>query len=715
MVKPLPIPPHFKDALDALRKNHDNIRTLLCRAPGSEGPGWAIDEFDVLRDLFDSETRGKEGREFKLAKKKVKNIINNHVFKYVQTKYMLDKNNQVVEIGHSEQTNIVPRSTNQTNIVPRSTNQTAHGPQPLPSWNPNPNPFMMLPGGMIPIPINVQTGPVNYGPVNYGTINHHHEGASEEKIEKINKNLTGIREEQMKQGKEIGDLKSSHTKLQTTVHSTLKKKPKPSSNDTLCDGTPTKLFGNFSSAGSSSFRSPLAGEPCREDTVTSNEVTNIQRALRDLTIGSTNGTVIERFDRDAGKQPIPEENCQGNEENATASFDEDTTTGFDEDASARFNENAKVAGEQPIPEETCQGNKENNATATTSKNRRVIRVRPDIPDNPNWKQIVLFGESAAKAKELRSQSWDFLHLKPTLEQLHAEQPEKDLYLFQGPPFLFKHVGEEGTAQADTCPTLAIVIVPRGETPPEFVVMYNPKEMTETVIPFEDFGVEWKSFQPRKFGENVYALKQKLGVLNTLDLGLTKLWTLPEDKLRRKDNGTNVLDVTKAVFEFRKPDGGIIREWYDKEMSTFTNICLMHDLVLKDENGKPILDEYDEKKADPEQLQALKRSIKCAFEAVRTEREDQIHMLNQNHPSFATNSVVKVFPQNKVVLDYFRDCACAREAVYDFFNPKGEIVSFFTAEKQQELDSESPFTKVGYISEWYGTAGAMVPDPNEARN
>ena len=61
------IPPHFKDALDAVRENRDNIRTLLHRAPGSEGPLWAIDEFDVLRDLFDSETRGKEGREFKLA------------------------------------------------------------------------------------------------------------------------------------------------------------------------------------------------------------------------------------------------------------------------------------------------------------------------------------------------------------------------------------------------------------------------------------------------------------------------------------------------------------------------------------------------------------------------------------------------------------------------------------------------------------------------
>jgi len=394
------------------------------------------------------------------------------------------------------------------------------------------------------------------------------------------------------------------------------------------------------------------------------DVTNTQRALRDLTLGSTNGNLIERFDDDT------------------------------------------EAGKQTIPEETCQGEKEN-ATTTASKNRRVIR--PDISGNPNWNQIVLFGESAANARELRSQPWDFCHLQAKLEQIKDKQPDKDLYLVQGPPFLFKQADDEGddegVAQADTCPTLVIVIVPHGETPPEFVVMCNPEEMTETVIPFEDFGVEWKRFQPRTFGNNVYALKQKQGVINTNDLELTKLWTLPEDKLRRKDDGTDVLDVKKAVFEFHKPDGEIIREWYDKGMSTYSNICSMHGLVVKDENGEPIKDDYGDVKYDPEQFQALKTSIKYAFDAVRTEREDQIRMLNQKHPSFATNSLVKVFPQDKVVLDYFHACARSREA--DSSN------SFF--EMKKESASESPFATLGYISEWYGTAGTIVPDPNEARS
>ena len=268
-------------------------------------------------------------------------------------------------------------------------------------------------------------------------------------------------------------------------------------------------------------------------------------------------------------------------------------------------------------------------------------------------------------------------------------------------------GGEGMTQADTCLPLVVVIVPHGETPPEFVVMCNPEELTEEVIPFEDFGVEWRTFQPRKFGENVYTLKQKQGVINTSDLELTKLWTLQGDALLRKDNGA--LDVKKAVFEFQKPDGKIIREWYvkGKSTSTFTAICHMHDMVEKDKNGEPIRNEYGDLQSDPEQFQALKRCIKLAFEAVRTKREDQIVMLNQNHPYFATNLVVKVFPQNKVVLNYFSDCARSREV--------DSSSSFFTAEMHQERASKSPLGKIGYISKWYRTAGIVVPHPSKAHD
>ena len=179
------IPPQFKDSLHALRQNRDNIWTILRRVPNSEGAVWAIDVFDVLQDLLDSETRGKEGRELNLATEKVKNIIRNHVFKYVDSKYMLDKNDQVVEIDHSEQTYILPRPTDQSNndaMIPlyahglqqrqqQQQQQQQQHPLPLslPSWNRNPNPLMMAPGGMIPVPIPInviqQTGPVYQGPI----------------------------------------------------------------------------------------------------------------------------------------------------------------------------------------------------------------------------------------------------------------------------------------------------------------------------------------------------------------------------------------------------------------------------------------------------------------------------------------------------------------------------------------------------------------------
>ena len=38
--------------------------------------------------------------------------------------------------------------------------------------------------------------------------------------------------------------------------------------------------------------------------------------------------------------------------------------------------------------------------------------------------------------------------------------------------------------------------------------------------------------------------------------------------------------------------------------------------------------------------------------------------------------------------------------------------FFMPAKLEESAQTSPFRKVGYINEWYGTAEKVVPDPDE---
>ena len=49
-----------------------------------------------------------------------------------------------------------------------------------------------------------------------------------------------------------------------------------------------------------------------------------------------------------------------------------------------------------------------------------------------------------------------------------------------------------------------------------------------------------------------------GKLSVCDLEFTKVWTLQGDALSHKDNGH--LNLTKAVFDFKKSNGETFREW-----------------------------------------------------------------------------------------------------------------------------------------------------------
>ena len=204
----------IQDSLEEFRNEDDNIRKLLHRKH-KQGAAWAINKFRVLKDLCDSETVGLTGVELQSAKKRVDNIIRNRVFNYVENKYVIDENDQVALRSAGA-------------VIPRPTNNQQQRQRQL--FRPNPVPMDPVLGS-IPFPFSVNytvnTGTVNTytGPVKQTNVHHHHSGADQKDIKKIHKNLEDIQEEQTKQGKEIGDLKLSHTDLQTTVHSTLKKKP----------------------------------------------------------------------------------------------------------------------------------------------------------------------------------------------------------------------------------------------------------------------------------------------------------------------------------------------------------------------------------------------------------------------------------------------------------------------------------------------------------
>ena len=211
----------LQDSLKAFRDQDDVIRTLLCRNKGSEGPAWATQYFEVLSELYDIKTAGKNGEEFNRARKMVYSLIRREIFNYVEKNYALDENGQVAS-----------RSTDA--IIQRPAN-IQQQPRLLRT-----NPFLMAPmsNGIVPFPTTVRTAPVftgavgpgNTGPVNHH-VNHHHNGADQESIEQISekhdeilKVQKDILKEQKKITKEIGDLKLSHNELKATVHDALKKK-----------------------------------------------------------------------------------------------------------------------------------------------------------------------------------------------------------------------------------------------------------------------------------------------------------------------------------------------------------------------------------------------------------------------------------------------------------------------------------------------------------
>lgn len=318
-------------------------------------------------------------------------------------------------------------------------------------------------------------------------------------------------------------------------------------------------------------------------------------------------------------------------------------------------------------------------------------------NNPNWQSIVTLNENSDVAKDLRTgkNKWDFSHLQKMLEIEAHQHEDSDFFLFGTSPYIYC----SSTGNNDVCPTIGILRAPRGETPPQFVQLINPKDATEEIVSFSEFGIEWKLFGIREFGYRVYALKQIWGTIDSKILERAKLWNLMGQALQRKENGE--LDIQKANFEYQKPNGEWICEVYLKGMSQYSNICKMHNMVMKDDQGDDKLDEETgDIQVDQELLSGLKQAIKKGFVAARNEREEQIAMLEKGFPSFASIQSMKVFPQNEVIRECFRNRSETEAALAtsEFFNHPPPTAGN---------------NNIGYINESYGTVSRIFPGPNPA--
>jgi len=265
------------------------------------------------------------------------------------------------------------------------------------------------------------------------------------------------------------------------------------------------------------------------------------------------------------------------------------------------------------------------------------KKRPSIVI-PNWRSIVTLNENSRLVEKLHRTEWDFSHLPDVLNQLKNDNENSDFFLVGTSPFVYD--------EPNSCPTISILITSRGETPPEYV----RDTVKKTIVSFDDCGITWKPF-PK--GQNrIYALKQVPGEILLEDLVNVRLWNLMGDDLNRNADGK--LDIKAVRFKYQNLDGEWIEDTYHEDCGEITDVCTDicegWGMVLKDDQGEPILDKEGDIIADPNSLQQLKEAINTAFETTHTEREKHIAMLTEKHPSFASIQTVQVFPKNRDVLD-----------------------------------------------------------------
>ena len=220
--------------------------------------------------------------------------------------------------------------------------------------------------------------------------------------------------------------------------------------------------------------------------------------------------------------------------------------------------------------------------------------------------------------------WNFSHLEAVLKVLRTDNQGKDFFVVVGPAYATLLAGK-----VVHIPSIVILIVPSGEEPPTYVLRKKPADnQDDEVIDFQSVGLGWKSFGNRILGEGVFALKNTNNK-NTDKIATAVLWTIPQESMKRKENGDLEIEIANFRYAGENETGEVVEidEAYSKGFSTYSDILEMHDMDYTTH------------------VEPFKAAVGRGFNASRDKLEHRLTMLQKKFPNHLDYKMVKIFPQN----------------------------------------------------------------------
>jgi len=241
------------------------------------------------------------------------------------------------------------------------------------------------------------------------------------------------------------------------------------------------------------------------------------------------------------------------------------------------------------------------------------------------------------------EKWDFTELEDHLSKLKMKHNGCNLFVFSTNEPSSLVIG--GTPQVISLPVMNIIICDSGNgniTPPELVSIKRSQLGSEVIKTFKEMKLEWVR-SPQI--DNLYYLNclqrreslRKKPVMVQHEYEYSLLFTMKPELDWTLDN-KGKLSVTNAMFQYRKEDGEVIEEMFDKENGDRLSSFIPDFIERHEIDGD-----------DSELYDAVHQAIKTAFEKVRREKEKRKELLS-SYPENVLNNmkVVKIYPQNDFV-------------------------------------------------------------------
>jgi hypothetical protein len=275
--------------------------------------------------------------------------------------------------------------------------------------------------------------------------------------------------------------------------------------------------------------------------------------------------------------------------------------------------------------------------ATTSKSKITAKTKVAPVVDPlahvdklaSESKIAILGERRDNVVSISKEKWDF-DLATIIPKLLLANKDQDVFLSGGSPQLSLDASKSR-------PFLLVLLVPRGKTPPPFLV-YSVKEEMK-IEPLSKHKLSWCNVAPR-----VSVLKSTKRTTQATIRAMTddpkameeehwQLWTLvPSRDLKLNKNGK--LDIRFVNFSVPRKDGGEPIPGHFEKGDGLQEYIEM----FVDSYGDEIGDDAEEK---------VKAVIQEAFNAARKEREDQAKILNDagfDDSVLEAIQAVKIYPK-----------------------------------------------------------------------